>query len=201
MRRDIIRLGLLLAVLVLLVHGFGFTEDQKSEPANTDTGLLEQKSKPVTSATPAEPKEVPAVQSSADPESGEQINWQVISSGGTDGSSTNYMLAGTVGQTAVGAGTSTNFGLSHGFWQEYASGDCCGAYTGGQTGNTNCDTDGKRNLADITRLIDRVYVSQTPLCCEPNGNTNGDPGGVINLADITRLIDFVYVSHAETAPC
>jgi hypothetical protein len=78
---------------------------------------------------------------------------------------------------------------------------CCGEYTGGYTGNTNCDTDGKRNLADITRLIDRVYVSQASLCCEPNGNTNGDPGGLINLADITRLIDYVYVSHAETAPC
>jgi hypothetical protein len=78
---------------------------------------------------------------------------------------------------------------------------CCGKYTGGFTGNTNCDTDGKRNLADITRLIDRVYVSGALLCCEPNGNTNGDPGGLINLADITRLIDHVYVSGAQTAPC
>jgi hypothetical protein len=78
---------------------------------------------------------------------------------------------------------------------------CCGKYTGGWTGNCNCDTLGKRNLADITRLIDRVYVSQAPLCCEPNGNTNGDPGGLINLADITRLIDHVYVSGAQTAPC
>jgi hypothetical protein len=78
---------------------------------------------------------------------------------------------------------------------------CCGQYTDGQTGNTNCDTDGKRNLADITRLIDRVYVSQAPFCCEQNGNTSGDPGGLINLADITRLTDYVYVSQADTAPC
>jgi streptogramin lyase len=78
---------------------------------------------------------------------------------------------------------------------------CCGVYTGGMTGNTNCDTDGKRNLADITKLIDRVYISQQPLCCEGNGNTNGDPEGTLNLADITKLIDHVYVSHDETAPC
>jgi hypothetical protein len=78
----------------------------------------------------------------------------------------------------------------------------CGAYTAGSTGNTNCDTEGKRNLADVTRLIDRVYLTPgTPLCCEMNGNTNGDPEGILNLADITRLIDYVYISHQETAPC
>jgi hypothetical protein len=79
---------------------------------------------------------------------------------------------------------------------------CCGIYTGGQTGNTNCDTEGKRNLADITQLISRVYLTpEVPLCCEENGNTNGDPAGTLNLADITKLIDYVYISHAETAPC
>jgi hypothetical protein len=79
---------------------------------------------------------------------------------------------------------------------------CCGYYTDGTTGNANCDTEGKRNLADITQLISRVYLTpETPLCCEANGNTNGDPGGTLNLADITKLIDFVYISHLETAPC
>jgi PKD repeat protein len=79
---------------------------------------------------------------------------------------------------------------------------CCGRYTDGLTGNTNCDTEGKRNLADITQLISRVYLTPgVPLCCEENGNTNGDPAGTLNLADITRLIDYVYISHAETAAC
>lgn len=78
---------------------------------------------------------------------------------------------------------------------------CCGNYTGGQTGNTNCDDLGKRNLADITRLIDRIYISKTDLCCEENGNVNGDLGAKINLADITRLIDHVYISKTETEPC
>jgi hypothetical protein len=78
---------------------------------------------------------------------------------------------------------------------------CCGVFTSGQTGNADCSDDGKRNLADITRLIDRVYVSKEPLCCEENGNTSGDEEGKINLSDITKLIDHVYVSKAETAPC
>ncbi len=80
-------------------------------------------------------------------------------------------------------------------------GNCCGLYTGGVTGNTDCDPGGSRDLADITRLIDRVYISQRSLCCEANGNTDGSPDGQINLADITRLIDFVYISQRETAAC
>jgi hypothetical protein len=79
---------------------------------------------------------------------------------------------------------------------------CCGQYTDGYTGNCNCDTEGKRNLADITQLISRVYITPgIPLCCEENGNTNGDPAGTLNLADVTKLIDHVYISHAQTAAC
>ena len=78
---------------------------------------------------------------------------------------------------------------------------CCGQYTGGMTGNCNCDIDGKRNLADISKLIDRVYITKTPLCCEENGNVNGDIDAKINLADISRLIDHVYITKQETAEC
>lgn len=78
---------------------------------------------------------------------------------------------------------------------------CCGVFTGGFAGNTNCDADGKRNLADITKLIDRVYISKADLCCEENGNINGDLEGKLNLADITKLIDHVYISKQETEAC
>jgi hypothetical protein len=78
---------------------------------------------------------------------------------------------------------------------------CCGEYTSGYTGNIDCDSLGKRNLADITRLIDRVYLSKATLCCEENGNVDGDVEAKINLADITKLIDHVYISHNETALC
>ncbi len=74
---------------------------------------------------------------------------------------------------------------------------CCVGFTG----NVDCDGDGKRNLADITRLIDRVYLSKLPLCCEESGNTDGDTDNKINLADITRLIDHVYLSKLPTAAC
>ncbi len=77
----------------------------------------------------------------------------------------------------------------------------CGEYTAGYSGNADCSIDGKRNLADITRLIDRVYISKEPLTIEAEGNTDGDDLGKVNLADITLLIDHVYISKAETAVC
>jgi hypothetical protein len=104
------------------------------------------------------------------------------------------------GWSAFGTPTTTSGG--YGYLGENEACECCGLYAGGYTGNCNCDVEGKRNLADITQLISRVYLTpDKPLCCEPNGNTNGDPNGTLNLADITKLIDHVYISQAQTAPC
>ena len=79
--------------------------------------------------------------------------------------------------------------------------ECCGLYTGGRTGNVDCSTDGKRNLSDITRLIDFVYITHAPLCCKQEANTDGSIDGKITLSDVTWLIDHVYVTHKETAVC
>jgi len=78
---------------------------------------------------------------------------------------------------------------------------CCGAYTSGSTGNTNCDQQGKLNLSDITTLITRVYLQpDDPLCCEENGDVNCDTK--TNLTDITRLITVVYIDAAtELCAC
>ena len=88
------------------------------------------------------------------------------------------------------------------WWGRAAIGQtCCGLYTGGFTGNTDCDTLGARNLDDITTLINRIYINHTPLCCEANGNTSGDLDGELSLVDITTLISYIYITHKETAPC
>lgn len=82
---------------------------------------------------------------------------------------------------------------------------CCGIYTGGFPGNVNCDTEGKRNLADITKLIECIYISPLTyvecLCCPASANINADEQKKYNLADITKLIDHVYISKAQTPAC
>ncbi len=76
---------------------------------------------------------------------------------------------------------------------------CCGFYTGDLTGNLDCSPDGKRNLADITALIDYVYITKGQLCCNANADANG--GGKVSLGDIALLIDHVYISRNETWAC
>jgi hypothetical protein len=56
-------------------------------------------------------------------------------------------------------------------------------------------------LADVSRLIDFLYISRQPLCCESNGNVNGSLDGEITLGDISRLIDHVYISRENPEPC
>ncbi len=94
-------------------------------------------------------------------------------------------------QTAGNAYWVTHFGAS----------GCCGRYNAGRTGNTDCDASGAIGLNDVTRLIDRVYITRERLCCEQSGNVDGDESGAINLSDITRLIDHAYLGGAETAIC
>jgi hypothetical protein len=78
---------------------------------------------------------------------------------------------------------------------------CCGVFNDGYTGNANCSEDGLVTLADITALIDHVYLTKEELCCPENGNTNGSLDGLVTLADITGLIDHVYLTKAPTASC
>jgi hypothetical protein len=137
----------------------------------------------------------------AEQHSGEHLKRAVVSGGVLRGSSESYRMTATAAQAMTNSGSSESFELSVGFWPvPAASGGCCGMYNDGFTGNANCDAQGDVNLADITRLIDRVYISKLSLCCEENGDTNGDGQGP-NLSDITRLIDHVYISKQPTAAC
>lgn len=124
----------------------------------------------------------------ADDKAGEEINWQVISSGGSiNGTSTNYKLSGTISQTAVGTGSSTSYGLNHGFWQAFAPGDpnCCNV-----PGDAN--NNGTVNILDITYLIAYLYQGGPPPPCMYEGDANGNCA--INILDITYLIAYLYQS-------
>ncbi|MBN2227434.1 MAG: hypothetical protein JW763_08720 [candidate division Zixibacteria bacterium] len=137
---------------------------------------------------------------------GEAINWQVISSGGiVNGTSTHFMVSGTIGQTAVGSGSSTSYAVRHGFWQNFGpgSGNCCLDW--GVAGDANDDL--VINLLDILQIIQFVY--QDPVGDPPNPHgcnalldSNGDGPSVdvpvINLLDILAMIDHVYVDPVGT---
>lgn len=146
---------------------------------------------PVTTTPIERAPVVPLAQS----RTGESIKWQVISGGGGRGTSTNYILSSTVGQTAVGPGTSTNYKVNHGFWQNFGPAGCCVA----NTGNADCSPDDLVDISDLTILIDHLFINNNPLCCEGEGNTDGMSG--VDISDLTVMIDHLFINNNPLAPC
>ncbi|MFZ5980767.1 MAG: M14 family zinc carboxypeptidase [Candidatus Zixiibacteriota bacterium] len=75
--------------------------------------------------------------------------------------------------------------------------ECCK----GTVGNVNCDAFDDVDIADITRLIDNLYLTHQELCCLEEANASGDTAKVIDISDITALIDFLYLSHSPLPDC
>jgi hypothetical protein len=113
---------------------------------------------------------------------GESIDWEVVSAGGTSAASENYQLAGTSGQTAVGSGSSENYGVAQGYWQSFESGP---AYVCG-------DADGNDvvNVSDIVWMINFVFGTGDPP--DPLAAGDVDCNGSVNVSDIVCLINFVF---------
>ncbi|HEQ98746.1 MAG TPA: hypothetical protein ENO22_05330 [candidate division Zixibacteria bacterium] len=130
-----------------------------------------------------------------DPKAGEEINWQVLSNGGTEGSSTNYGLKGTVSQTAVDQGSSTNYKLRHGFWQIFAT---SGGPCQGECGDAN--NDANVNVSDAVWIINFVFIGgeepQPVLAC---GDANND--ATVNISDAVWLINYVFVGGGPPSTC
>jgi hypothetical protein len=163
MKKNIVKLTVLVLPMLLLVTSAGFAAESKK-----------------VSQVPAELA------------TGEQIKWQVISSGGTKGTSTNYVLTGTVGQTAVGYGSSANHGLSHGFWQEYGPTTCCNH--DGIRGDV--DMSGTINVADASFLMAYLKSIGPAPGCDEEADVNGS--GTINVADASYLM--AYLKSIGPAP-
>jgi len=126
------------------------------------------------------------ISAAADDKADEEINWQVISSGGSlNGSSTNYRLSGTVAQTAVGEGGSTNYDLGHGFWQDFGpSGPGCCNLPGDASNNELV------NILDVTYIINYLYKGGPPPVCFDEADASGN--NLINILDVTHLINYLY---------
>lgn len=131
-----------------------------------------------------------AVMVSADVKTGETINWQVISGGGSiNGTSTNYKLGGTLAQTAVGTGSSTDYSVNHGFWQSFATGssECCT-----MPGDAN-DNDAV-NILDVTFIIIYLYKGGAAPPCIDQADANGNNS--LNILDVTYIINYLYKGGA-----
>lgn len=133
-----------------------------------------------------------AVRASA--ESVTDINWQVISSGGdVGGVSDNFGVSGTVGQTAVGSGGSDNYGVGHGFWQDFTIAcDCV-------PGDPN--DDGTFNVGDAVYIITYIFRGgPAPVPYQTcNGDTNCDCK--VNIGDAVYMIWWIFQNGPRPCTC
>jgi hypothetical protein len=126
----------------------------------------------------------------SDDKAGEQINWQVLSSGGTNSSSPGYKLQGTLDQTGVGWSTSDQYMLHSGFWQVFGEAPYL-------CGDANGDND--VNVSDCVYIINYVFIFGSPPP-DPieSGETNCD--GDLNVSDAVYLINYVFI-FGSPPPC
>lgn len=130
------------------------------------------------------------VPASADNKAGEEINWRVISGGGSiNGASANYLLGGTIDQTAVGPGTSASYRLHNGFWQDFGVTSCCDL-----PGDAN--NDGKVNVGDAVFVINYVFRSGPVPVCLQKADANADTK--VNVGDAVYIVNYVF--RAGPAP-
>ena len=126
------------------------------------------------------------------------IDWQVVSSGGTEGESGTYRLSGTLSQTAVDTGSSGSYLLRHGFWQDFGSGCCIPPIRGdvkldGSPGELGID------VADLVYLVNYMFKKGPPPQCFEEADVNADCQ--IDIADLVYLVNYMFKQGPAPKPC
>ena len=128
---------------------------------------------------------------------GEEINWNVISSGGGEVTSTNYKVNLTIGQPVVGFVESSSYNVNLGFWQNFeASPSCCV-----MRGDVYLPKDGKVLVNDIVYLVNYLFRGGLPPNCFIEGDCYIPLDNDVLVNDIVYLVNFLFRSGVEPPPC
>ena len=113
------------------------------------------------------------------------LDWDVLSSGGTDASSAVYQLDATIGQTATVFTSGGPVQNAQGYWN--GIGGCCITPIRGDLNLDGTDA----NILDLTFAVDRIFRGGPPPVCGIEGDANSD-GAVCNILDLTFLVDRIF---------
>ena len=69
----------------------------------------------------------------------------------------------------------------------------------GGTGNVNCDPADNVDVADLSVLIDHMFITHEPLCCRDEADVNHD--GRNDISDLTKLINHLFITFESIGPC
>lgn len=68
-------------------------------------------------------------------------------------------------------------------------------------GNVDCDPTGAVDIADLTSLVDHLFINFPALCCPTVADINRDPAGAIDISDLTALIDHLFIGFSPLGNC
>jgi hypothetical protein len=69
----------------------------------------------------------------------------------------------------------------------------------GTVGNIDCI--GGVDIADLTRLVDFLFISFDELCCMKEANCDDSAPDEISIGDLTVLVDNLFISFAPLHAC
>jgi hypothetical protein len=122
------------------------------------------------------------------------LDWDVLSSGGTDASSAAFQLDATVGQTATIFTSGGARQVGQGYWNGIPTGCCIG-------NRGDCNNDGTdANILDLNFLVNRVFRGGPPPVCAEEGDCNSD-GTSANILDLNFLVNRVFRGGPAPGPC
>jgi len=186
------------------------TEGKKSTSALSDDRST-VKPAAVTTDSPSGPTDNPidipdAPDVPQQPAAGEVIDWQVLAGGGGMSSSADYILGGTLGQTAVGMAASSNYITYQGFWQDFETGseECCIGSRGNVLLEPDCvASDQDVDIADLQMIIDHLFINFTPICCVDEADIGPPeaPDGSVDVLDLQIMIDHLFINFTPLPDC
>ncbi len=166
-------------------------EQEKGQTsAASPASLPGQPEKQPGEIAPAQPQQLDLSSAPAAKEKGRQIKWQIVCTGGACGNNSNakglvigddyWVVCGSVGQTAVGPGSSASFGVNSGYWQE--------SIYGFMRGDAN--SDGVINVSDAIFLLNYLFRSGPEPDPYALGDANND--GQILVGDAIFLLNYLF---------
>ena len=154
----------------------GETEEPQSEPSQTEV----EESTPT--AAPTGSRE------------GEQVNWQVMASGGGMQTLGDFKLGSTIGQAPVGTSSLGDYTLHSGFWQNF--GGCCR-----NRGDVNHDGLELIDIGDLSWMVNYMFTGGPEPPCMEEADINGDGLELVDIGDLSYLVNFMFTGGPPPPPC
>lgn len=201
MRSQILNLSLVFTVLMTFSLTAIAAKSEKTDRPVKKTNITKQTTTPTTKSAPIikeTPKTTPITPSTSAPRVGEQINWQVLASGGGVSTMGTLTLGSTIGQTVAGQSSMGSLTLNSGFQQNFESGTCC---IGPIRGDINNDNGELSDISDLMYLIDYMFRSGPAPVCFEEADVNASATVPLDISDLVYLIDYMFLGGPPPPAC